>query len=91
MHLFFSLSFSFGLAHFLFFLPFHFLLPTAQLAHSLFLFPLLSPSSLKARPSSPFFSTVRVTVRVFAMLEIYFVSVNYVFVSMKLMCVCVKL
>jgi hypothetical protein len=32
-----------------------------------------------------------VTVRVFAMLEIYFVSVNYVFVSMKLMCVCVKL
>jgi hypothetical protein len=32
-----------------------------------------------------------VTFRVFAMLEIYFVSVNYVFVSMKLMCVCVKL
>jgi hypothetical protein len=32
-----------------------------------------------------------VTVRVLAMLEIYFVSVNYVFVSIKLMCVCVKL
>jgi hypothetical protein len=31
-----------------------------------------------------------VTVRVLAMLEIYFVSVNYVFVSIKLMCVCVK-
>jgi hypothetical protein len=32
-----------------------------------------------------------VTVRVLAMLEIYFVSVNYVFVSIKLMFVCVKL
>jgi hypothetical protein len=32
-----------------------------------------------------------VTVHVLAMLEIYFVSVNYVFVSIKLMCVCVKL
>jgi hypothetical protein len=32
-----------------------------------------------------------VTIHVLAMLEIYFVSVNYVFVSIKLMCVCVKL
>jgi hypothetical protein len=31
-----------------------------------------------------------VTVRVLAMLEIYFVSVKYVFVSIKLMCVFVK-
>jgi hypothetical protein len=31
-----------------------------------------------------------VTVRVFGMLEIYFVSVNYVFVSIKLICVCVN-
>jgi hypothetical protein len=34
---------------------------------------------------------VTVTVRVLAMLEIYFVSVNYVFVSIKLMYVHVKL
>jgi hypothetical protein len=31
-----------------------------------------------------------VTIRVLAMLEIYFVSVNYVFVSIKLVCVYVK-
>jgi hypothetical protein len=32
-----------------------------------------------------------VTVRVFVMLDIYFVSVKYVFVTVKLVCVCVKL
>jgi hypothetical protein len=32
-----------------------------------------------------------VTVHVLAMLDIYIVSVKYVFVSIKLMCVCVKL
>jgi hypothetical protein len=32
-----------------------------------------------------------VTIRVPVMLGIYFVSVNYVFVCIKLMCVCVKL
>jgi hypothetical protein len=31
-----------------------------------------------------------VIVRVFVMLDIYFVSVKYVFVCIKLMCVCVK-
>jgi hypothetical protein len=31
-----------------------------------------------------------VTVHVFAMLGIYFVSVKYMFVSIKLVCVCVK-
>jgi hypothetical protein len=35
--------------------------------------------------------TGSVTVRVFVMLDIYFVSVNYVFVTVKLVCVCVKL
>jgi hypothetical protein len=34
---------------------------------------------------------VRVTVRVLVMLDMYFVSVKYVFDSIKLMCVCVKL
>jgi hypothetical protein len=46
----------------------------------------LSPACCRSwMPAPP------VTVRVLAMLEIYFVSVNYVFVSIKLMCVCVKL
>jgi hypothetical protein len=31
-----------------------------------------------------------VTVRVFVMLDIYFVSVKYVFACIKLVCVCVK-
>jgi hypothetical protein len=34
---------------------------------------------------------ISVTVRVFVMLDIYIVSVKYVFVSIKLMCVGVKL
>jgi hypothetical protein len=34
--------------------------------------------------------TLGVTVRVLEMLDIYFVSVKYVLVSVKLMCVCVK-
>jgi hypothetical protein len=33
---------------------------------------------------------IDVTVRVFVMLDIYFVSVKYVFVTVKLVCVCVK-
>jgi hypothetical protein len=36
-------------------------------------------------------SAAHVTVRVFVMLDIYFVSVKYVFVTVKLVCVCVKL
>jgi hypothetical protein len=33
---------------------------------------------------------INVIVRVFVMLDVYFVSVKYVFVCIKLMCVCVK-
>jgi hypothetical protein len=45
-----------------------------------------------AKPPELFWlKCVSVTVRVLVMLDMYFVSVKYVFDSIKLMCVCVKL